>query len=159
MRRLALVPWLWLASCGAAPVVAERAAPPSAPKAQALVPAPVELAAVTSKVHASHLTDLSGNLRSLLSVAMSNADWHGVTREQHLRATAAVEVMTSSSDGVDCVVEVALLDESGSLIALVRGRARVDGGADGPAEHDALEAAAEHAARSLPEAARKAKAK
>ncbi len=162
MRRVHLALWFLAAACGGAPAPA-HADHLSGPEKKTLPDPPVELTGVTSQVAATHLDDLAGTFKTLLTTAMSNADWHGVTRAQHLRVTAAVQTLKSSRDGEgahsECVVEAALLDPSGKLLALVHGRGRVDGGALVPAERDALEAAAERAAKALPEAARRSSQK
>lgn len=158
MWRISFGVWLSFAACGA-PAEAAHAAPVERPK-EAKPPAPVELTGVTSRVSGSELRDVAGHLRSMIGDALSDADWHGITRDQRLRVSVAVETLSTSKDGegahTECVVQMALMDGTGGILGMVRGRGHVDGGGVDAAERDALETAARSAARSLPNAARAA---
>ncbi len=159
MWRVTTLLILTAAACGTAPAEAAHVDPVGRQRAEK-PPAPVELSSVSSRVDGAHVGDVAGALRKLLPDALSDADWHGISRDQHLKVTAAVVGLSSRGDGgglvTECVVEIALVDASGGLLGAVRGHARVEGGPLADAERDALDTAARQAAKSVANAARAA---
>lgn len=157
MWRTSFALWLTIAACGSSSAEAAHVEPVSRPKATKPA-APVEVAGVSSRVDGAEMGDVASALGATLPDALSDADWRGITKEEHLKVTAAVETLRNDARAelTECTVQIALVDGSGNLLGVVRGSARVEGGPPASAERDALDAAARRAAKSAATAARAA---
>lgn len=127
--------------------------------------APVTLAEVASQVEpgATRLPNLKELLRLRVEAEIGAIDWskEGLRRRYTLSASV-VRLETSSADGalqVSCTVSAAVRDaERGTLLAIVQGKARVEGSSSaGPgAEQGALAGAVRGAIGAVPDAIRRA---
>ncbi|MFO0660218.1 MAG: hypothetical protein U0165_10355 [Polyangiaceae bacterium] len=126
----------------------------------AFAAAPIESIEVQSLV--SRDRDLKPTLRKSVEKQIAAVDWGKNPQGKFVLSTSLVQLDTEKQDGaskVSATVSVTLRDRSGSIKAMIEGRAQARDAADAAerAELGAIDAAVEGAVRAVPEAIKRVK--
>jgi hypothetical protein len=126
----------------------------------ALAAAPIESIEVNSLVTRDR--DLKPSIRQSVERQVAAVDWGKNPQGKYVLSTSLLQLDTEKSDGaskVSALVSVTLRDRSGSIKAMIEGRAQARDAADAAerAEQGAIDAAVEGAVRAVPEAIKRTK--